>query len=329
MGIPWQILVGILLVAGAVAFVFIEAKRTEKRLNKIVMKVKQGDKAQYKKTLSAADRDSLFSKFSFGQQIQKKLNVAGIPISLTSFFLAVSAAGVMLSGVLNFGAVYYYAELFLGSQARVVLQALPLPLLLSLYGSYQLGKAVINILADRRSAKIREQLPQAIDALSRAVRVGRSFDSAIISVADALPDPIGIEFRAVARLLSVGGSPEKALRSIAQDLEIEEFSFLVNTYAVHLETGGNLIEALENLSKSVRDRLNLKAKVEAMITEGKFSAYVISALPFALLTYFYFTNREYIEVLFNDVRGNGILILAVAMIVVGMTILIKMTRIKM
>lgn len=327
--LPWQILLGLVLVVAAVVFVFIDSKRTEKRLDKIVMKVKQSNKEHYKKTLSATDRNSIFAKFRFGQEIQKQLNVASVPMSVTSFFLAVSAAGVLLSSFSNFSVVYVYVEQFFGSEARTLVQLIPLPLMLSIYGSYQLGKTIIKTIAERRAAKIREQLPQAIDALARAVRVGRSFDAAIVSVAETLPDPIGIEFRAAARLLAVGGSPEKALRSIAQDLKIEEFSFLVNTYVVHVETGGNLIEALENLSKSVRDRLNLKAKVEAMITEGKFSAYVISALPFGLLTYFYFTNREYIDVLFNDVRGNVILVGSTAMIVIGMVILLKMTRIKM
>lgn len=187
---------------------------------------------------------------------------------------------------------------------------------------------VLGIVIERRKSKIIAQMPQALDFIIRAVKVGQPIDTAIKEAAKDIDPPMKDELDAIVNMLAIGTPLDRALRSVAGDLEIREFDFFAIATIVQIESGGNLSEALRGLSETIRSRHNMRLKVQALASEGKASAYVLSALPVMLLMYFDAANPEYTEPLWNDERGNMVLYMAFGFILVGALVMRRIIKIK-
>ncbi len=159
----------------------------------------------------------------------------------------------------------------------------------------------------KRLMKFLGTFPEAIDTICRGLRSGLPITETIATVGQELPDPIGIEFTRISDGVRMGRSLEEAMWEVSGRLDTPEYRFFIIALAIQRETGGNLAETLGNLGDLLRKRRQLKLKIRAMSSEARASAMIIGSLPFLMFTLLYFVNRDYIMILFNDVRGNFLL----------------------
>jgi tight adherence protein B len=161
---------------------------------------------------------------------------------------------------------------------------------------------VISFLIKRRIAKFNSNFPDAIELMVRGLRSGLPITETLGIVAQEIPGPVGLEFRAVADKMKIGRTMEAALQDTADRLGTPEFQFFVITLAIQRETGGNLAETLSNLADVLRKRAQMKLKIRAMSSESKASAMIVGSLPFVVFTLVWMINPGYMDDFFTDQR---------------------------
>jgi tight adherence protein B len=217
--------------------------------------------------------------------LQLRLSQTGKPWTLAHYVLASLGLTAAMIGGLAFKGV-------------PLLLAVPAGLLVGL----GLPHYVISKLIKRRVNKFTSKFPDAIELMVRGLRSGLPISETIGIVADELPVPVSIEFRAVADKMRLGRTMDAALQETANRLGTPEFQFFVISLAIQRETGGNLAETLSNLADVLRKRAAMKLKIRAMSSESKASAYIIGALPFIVFGLIWFINGKYMQNFFVDER---------------------------
>jgi tight adherence protein B len=194
------------------------------------------------------------------------------------------------------------------------------------------GPAVlVGMLAHMRAKRRRvleSQLPDAVDILVRGLRAGHPVTAAIGLVARELPDPIGAEFGILADELTYGLDLETAMNNMASRVGQEDLSLVVVAAGIQAGTGGNLAEILASMSKVVRERLKLRLKVKAMSAEGRFSALILSVLPFALFGILWVVAPNFYGEIWNQPMVKTYLAAAALWLMVGNVVMYRMVRFK-
>ncbi|MFO1187594.1 MAG: type II secretion system F family protein [Alphaproteobacteria bacterium] len=162
----------------------------------------------------------------------------------------------------------------------------------------------------------------------RAIRAGIPTSESIVAAGKELPDPVGGEFARIGQEIAIGRTPDAALAEAADRVRISDFNFFCVTLVLQRETGGNLAETLDNLSTLLRKRREMRLKVAALTSEGRFTSKVIAGLPFVVMLALYFLNRPYITLLFTDPAAQIFLGIAVGLIVIGSLILNRMIKLE-
>lgn len=144
--------------------------------------------------------------------------------------------------------------------------------------------------ATRRTKRMEEQFPGAIDVFTRALRAGHPVASAISLLTTEMSDPMGSEFGIVADSIAYGADLNDALRDLADRWDSEDLRMFAVCVSVQSETGGNLAEILTNLSSVIRDRASLYLKVRALSSEGRMSAWMLSLMPVLTFLVLFLTN---------------------------------------
>jgi tight adherence protein B len=175
-------------------------------------------------------------------------------------------------------------------------------------------------LRHKRSARIRrfeEQFPEALDLLSRAIRAGHAFQSAMGMVADELPAPVGTEFKKSFEQQNFGLPLKDALAGMAERMPLMDVRFFITTVAIQRETGGNLSEILDNLAHVVRERFKILRQVRVHTAHGRFTGYVLLGLPAALAIALSFISPEHMRTLFTVHMGQMMILGAIVMQTIG------------
>jgi tight adherence protein B len=195
-----------------------------------------------------------------------------------------------------------------------------------------LGSALpIAYLSFRRSKRMRafeEMFPEALDLLSRALRAGHAFQSAMGMVADGLKEPVGPEFKKTFDQQNFGLPLRDALIQMSERVPILDVRFFVTAVMIQRDTGGNLSEILDNLAHVVRERFKIKRQVRVHTAHGRFTATVLLSLPPALALVLRYINPEHMQVLFTNKMGQTMLITVLIMQVVGFLWIRKVIRIE-
>jgi tight adherence protein B len=172
----------------------------------------------------------------------------------------------------------------------------------------------------RRSTRLKrfeEQFPEALDLLSRAIRAGHAFQTAMGMCADELPAPVGIEFRKSFDQQNFGLPLKDALNELAERVPILDVKFFVTAVLIQRETGGNLAEILDNLAHVVRERFKILRQVRVHTAHGRFTGYVLLALPAALAAVLAWMNPDHMDLLFKEKMGQMMIMAAIVMQTVG------------
>jgi tight adherence protein B len=179
---------------------------------------------------------------------------------------------------------------------------------IALVPGFGLGAAIpFVVLLRKRTVRIRrfeEQFPEALDTLSRAIKAGHAFTTAMGMVADEGQDPIGPEFRKTFDEQNFGLPLKDALNNLATRVGLLDVRFFVTAVLIQRETGGNLSEILENLAYVVRERFKILRQVRVYTAHGRMTGYVLLALPAALAVALKFINPEHMDLLFTERMGR-------------------------
>lgn len=180
----------------------------------------------------------------------------------------------------------------------------------------------------KRRLRFEDQLPEALDFMTRALRAGYGLSIAMGMVSDELPDPVGGEFKTTFDQINLGVSFGDAMAEMADRINSSDLNFLVIALRIQRKTGGNLTELLTSLSKTVRERIKLKGKVRVLASEGKLSGLLIGALPFVLGGILSAVNPVYMATLWNTGAGRTLVLVCLVMMALGAAWMWKIVEIK-
>jgi tight adherence protein B len=175
-------------------------------------------------------------------------------------------------------------------------------------------------LMHRRSSRLKqfeEQFPEGLDLMSRAIRAGHAFQTALGMVGEELPAPVGPEFKKTFDRQNYGLPLRDAMNEMADRIPILDVRFFVTAVAIQRETGGNLAEILDNLAHVVRERFKIRRQVRVHTAHGRFTGYVLLALPAALAVALSFISPEHMTLLFSERMGQIMLAGAMVLQTIG------------
>jgi tight adherence protein B len=178
----------------------------------------------------------------------------------------------------------------------------------------------------KRMNKFEEGLPEALDLICSALRVGHSLNSALGLVTRECPDPVGTEFRVCFDEQNYGLELKTALENMTNRVPVQDLRIVVTGILIQKESGGNLAEVLEKASDVIRERFRLKRQVMTHTAQGRLTGMILTLLPVVLGCALYFVNPEMMSLLWKRDVGIKLLYAAGGMIVVGGLIIRKIVN---
>jgi tight adherence protein B len=192
---------------------------------------------------------------------------------------------------------------------------------------YKIPDLFINSIKKKRGKLLNSQLPQALSVISNGLRAGFSFPQAMGVASKELESPIADEFAKVLRDNSLGKPMEEALDNLNKRNDDEDLDMFITALLIQRQVGGNLSEVLDTISETIRERVKLRGEVSTLTAQGKFSALVISLLPVGIALALSMINPGYINLLFTNILGVILVVMAVVMQIIGIYIMSKMVNI--
>ena len=289
-----------------------EAKRIGERLQALAAGTRRGEQATILKRRMLEDVPRL-QRLVLGapreQHLDRLLQQSGLEWSVTRLLVLALLTGCAAALVAAFYWPYWFIIAGVGFAAAV------LPFLY-VYRKRQ-----------NRLRRIGGQLPDTLDLISRALRAGHAFPSALQMVGEELAEPIAGEFRITHDEVNFGVSLQHALQNLSVRVPSTDLRYFVIAVLIQRETGGNLAEVLNNLSTLIRERLKLLMKVRVLSAEGRMSAWILSILPFALAGVINVINPRFMSVLWTDQVGTKMIAAALIMMAIGIFWMRKIVRI--
>ncbi|WP_285244953.1 type II secretion system F family protein [Pseudarthrobacter sp. fls2-241-R2A-127] len=212
------------------------------------------------------------------------LENAGLRLSQAEFFLLVGIGACvgMLVGIVTVGPL--------------------MGLLLALLAPFA-GKVVLGFLAGKRRAAFDGQLGDTLQLLSGGLRAGHSILRAIDAAATESQKPTSEEMRRVITETSLGRDLLAALNDTAERMKNEDFVWISQAIQINREVGGNLAEVLDQVNETIRERAEIKGHIKALAAEGKFSAYILIAMPFGIVAMLLAVSPNYMNAMFTHPLG--------------------------
>ncbi len=244
--------------------------------------------------------------------LSTKMQQAGLEASPRSFWVASCVSGIAFT----IGSLMLGAPLFGVAAAGFV-------------GLLGFPRYVLRTLRIRRQNKFLNDFADAIDVMVRGLRSGLPLNEAMKIIASETGDPVGPEFTEIVEGQRLGISVDQGMERMVERMPLPEVNFLSIVMTIQSKTGGNLSEALGNLSRVLRDRKKMKAKVRAVSQEAKSSAGIIGSLPFLLVGALTVVNPGYLNVLFHTSTGNMLLVGSGIWMTIGVLVMRQMINFQM
>jgi tight adherence protein B len=241
-----------------------------------------------------------------------RLERAGLKQTPRDFYILSATLGIILGGL-----SFNIFELPIGATVVAVF-----------LGAFGIPRWVLSKLTKRRQAKFLSHLANAIDVVVRGVKSGLPLNECLQVIARESPDPLGGEFRSVVEQQRLGVTLADALERMYERMPLAEVRFLTIVIAIQQQAGGNLSEALGNLSGVLRDRYMLAMKVKALSAEAKASAMVLASLPPGVMFMIFMTSPAYMTPLFTTTPGRFMVALGAVWMMMGVLVMKKMINFK-
>jgi tight adherence protein B len=191
-------------------------------------------------------------------------------------------------------------------------------------GAFGFPRWFLSFLRKRREAKFIDGLADAVDIIVRGVKAGLPLGDCIRMITMESSEPLKTEFRLIMETQAIGMPLGEACGKLYERTPLPEANFFGIVVAIQQKAGGNLSEALGNLSKVLRDRKKMRAKIQAMSQEAKASAAIIGALPIAVMILVYITSPQYLTLLFTHPTGHIMLAGSAVWMTMGVLVMKKM-----
>jgi tight adherence protein B len=311
-----------LFAATIILFIYlfwVETKFTEKRtIKKRLLYISAGGKHGKEKLelyKNRALRDAgILERLAFQlprmSAIDRMLLKTGLPLSASAFiFVSIIMA---LSGSL------IALEFFPGKFTPFIFGAI------CLFIPY----FILRIVEESVIEKFHDQLPEALDLLARAVRSGHALSSGLEMIAQEMDPPIKLEFRATVDEINLGLSTKDALANLCERVPSTDLKFFAVAILMQKETGGNVAEILDKISRLIRERLQFRRQVNTLTAEGRLSARILILLPIVMFVYIYFVNYEYISLLWSEKIGIYLLVVGIVMQIIGSIFIRNIVKIE-
>jgi tight adherence protein B len=300
---PMMIALLATVAVGGIAYVllypFLSNDRAEQRMKEITVAEIEARRARKVPDAAAARRaqvEESLKKVEERQRSRKnpplsaRLQQAGLDWSKRQFFIGSGVIGAIVGAVAMLFGLSWYLVLGLVFAAAV-----------------GLPRWLLSYLKKKREARFIDEMPNAIDVIVRGVKAGLPLNDCIRVIASETTEPVKGEFRAIVESTSIGMPLAEAVGKMYDRMPLPESNFFGIVIAIQQSAGGSLAEALANLSRVLRDRKKMRAKIEAMSMEAKASAAIIAALPVAVMLLVYLTSPHYIELLWTTPTGRMML----------------------
>jgi tight adherence protein B len=325
------LLAGMLLLAalsvGAVVYIIIYpyisgGARTDKRIQAATenkgrrISVKQQAESANNRRRQVADTlKELEDRQKQREKVTMRLRLqrAGLDITPRSFWVASLGCGLIVGA---------------GTWAAAPHLPIVVPILAAFVGVLGLPRWILSRMIKRRQFKFTDEFANSIDIIVRGVKSGLPLIECLNIIARESPQPISGEFNDLVEQQRVGVPLGEAFEKMMVRMPLAEVRFFAIVIAIQQQAGGNLSEALGNLSGVLRDRKRLQAKVRALSAEAKASAAVLGALPFIVMVLVYITTPAYISLLWNTKVGQFLLAAAGCWMTCGVLVMRKMINFK-
>ena len=242
--------------------------------------------------------DGFFSQRNLRLFNREALENAGLRMSQGDFFVLVLAGALV-------GAV---AGLVVAGPLLAVLFVLVSPLV---------GHLVLGYLAGKRRNTFDQQLGDTLQLLAGGLRAGHSILRAIDAAATESLSPTSEEMRRVVTETSLGRDLQSSLNDTAERMRNEDFVWIAQAIQINREVGGNLAEVLDQVNETIRERSEIKGHIKALAAEGKFSAYILMAMPVGIVAMLMLANPGYMNVMFTRPLGWGMIAASITLMTIG------------
>ncbi|MBB4304655.1 tight adherence protein B [Rhodobium orientis] len=223
---------------------------------------------------------------------------------------------------------FYVVSAICGAVFFVVAKVLGAPIYvaggLAIVGLLGFPNWLIKFRRKRREKKFLNEFPNSVDVIVRGVKAGLPLGDCLGIIAREAQEPVRTEFQRILETQRMGIPLSEAVQKLPESMPLAEANFFAVVISIQQQAGGNLSEALSNLSKVLRDRKKLKGKIVAMSQEAKASAGIIGSLPIIVMALVYLTTPSYIAILFNETVGNIILGVSAFWMFIGIMVMRKM-----
>ncbi len=292
------------------------ASVTESRTAKIAVKQAADTAANRKKQVSDTlkeieDRQKKAEKVTLRLRLQR----AGVKITPQAFWITSAIVGAVCGLVVTFA-----TEATLLNRAGALVAVF--------VGMFGIPRWVIGKMTEWRQQAFLNELANALDVVVRGVKSGLPLNECLQIISRESPEPIASEFKEVVDQQRLGVSLFDALERLCQRMPVPEMRFLTIVIGIQAQTGGNLSEALGNLSGVLRDRIRMRMKVKALSAEATASAFVLGSLPPGVMTMIYLSSPKYIMPLFTTKTGNMFIVGGLAWMACGIFMMRKMINFK-
>jgi tight adherence protein B len=262
---------------------------------------------QILKTLKDQERQQKKATFN----LQAKMLQAGLKGNIKAFWIVSGVVGVLV----------FVAVLLFQRNPLIALGA-------GFAAGFGLPRWVIGFLSKRRIKKFTEHFSDAIDIIVRGIKSGLPVHDCLKIIGRESPEPLGSEFRTLVDNVGVGIAISDALEKMFQRMPTSELRFFAIVLAIQQKTGGNLAEALNNLSQVLRARKLMREKIKALSSEAIASSFIIGALPPGVVVLITVTTPAYMAPMFSDPRGHVMLMGAAFWMSCGIFVMRKMINFK-
>lgn len=193
---------------------------------------------------------------------------------------------------------------------------------------WKIPKPLVDYFENKRKKKYAVQMVDALNLLANGLRAGLTMPQAIGMVVDEMPAPVSQEFNLVLQQAKIGVPLDEALENLKKRVYTEDNEMFVTSVNILRETGGNLAETFDTIVLVIRERVRLQLKIDTYIASGKIQAYIIGAMPFAMIALFGSGDPDYFPLLFGTLLGVIALVVICGMVAVGMWVIMKIIDIK-
>jgi tight adherence protein B len=278
-----------------------QARTPEERRKQITEQLKEADKRERKARVT----------------LRARMLHAGVSVNITQFWI--------YSGIL--GAVAFVIPLLLLGHLPFLVRLL-IAFGAAFVAGYGLPRWILGMMAAKRVKKFTEEFPNAMDIITRGIKSGLPVNDGLKLAARECAAPLGPEFQRLVENVGVGMSLDAALEKMSENMPAPELRFFTIVISIQAKTGGNLSEALGNLSTVLRARKMMREKIKALSSEAIASASIIGVLPPGVGIMISVVRPEYIAPMFTDPRGQLMFLIGGTWMFMGIMMMRKMINFK-